>query len=224
MYTGRTTNTMLAFSSNNSATVQLAAGNAILFVRVIDNYGGVTTSYLSTPVVVTVNQTALTEIMASLVSNNTSNNVVTVLQAGQLNQTSQLITAIAATMNSVSVTTTANTSSNGSLSNSSTEVLNQRVAVRSLFVGYLIALPLTDLSSLKLIASCLSTVTNEPGENSITSAVSSMNKICQMIEMLQGLLMKEGSVNDVVNLYVSIQNIATNLLAVCNLFFFRVKI
>jgi hypothetical protein len=132
----------------------MPAGKANLYVRIIDDLGGVTTFYLSNTVNLTMNQTFMSDVITSLMRNDSTNQVVGHLQQGNLVQTTQIVTSLASFLSNVSASS-----------------LDQRVAVRDILVSSLNSLDLTDISSLKLVASSMSSVTNKVEENSLTSSV-----------------------------------------------------
>ena len=147
----------------------MAAGNATIFVRVIDNQGGVATFLLGSTYLVriTLDESIITDMMSSMVSNDCNSYVVNALQAGNLQQTSQIATALSASLNSMSDAS----SSNSTNSSADAAAANKRVAVRDMLVTNLVNLPVSDISSAKLVASSLSSVTGAVGENSLSSAV-----------------------------------------------------
>ncbi len=142
----------LSFSSLSWASIKLPAGTATLYARVKDNMDGVTMYTLNTSIAIAVNQTLVSEVMASLLANDSANSVVNTLQRGALLETTQIVTSLCSAMNGVLTS-------------------EQRVAVRDVLVDYLNAAALTDVSSLKLVASAMSSLTTRLEENSLASSV-----------------------------------------------------
>ena len=159
VYAGSTVDIALTFSSASSVQVQMPAGQATFFVRIIDNMNGVTIYNLGSTytVTVTLSQSLLSSVMSNMLINDCTSSVVTQLQAGNLQQTALIATSLGVTLN-------------GMASNNVTDT-NNRVAVRDILVNSLCDLPISDVSSMKLVASSLSSVTNQTTENSLSTAV-----------------------------------------------------
>jgi hypothetical protein len=139
-------------------TFQLAAGIATLFVRIIDSNYGVTIYYLPQNLNVSLDQNLIASLTSSLLSNDPSSSIINVLSSGSIQQTTQYTIAIGNAYNNLSST-------------NSTISLDTRVSARAILVSTVCNIPVSDISSVKLIASSLSSLTNTVGENSLSSAV-----------------------------------------------------
>ncbi len=210
-------NISISYSSDGWFQTKLSAGLVTLFVRVTDNMGGVTIFDIPDVLNVTTDEETLADIVASMLSNNCRNEVVNSFQTGSMQQTAQLANAIADSLNKfvfVGVdTSNASISSNETGSNQ-VLMLDNRVEIRTMLVAYIGALPLSDISSLKLVASSLSTVTNKIGENSLASANKALDRIGQLVPLLQDLTQQKINVDDAAQIFSSITNMMANLFTV----------
>ncbi len=158
----------MAYNSFGYFKIKLTAGTAFLFVRVVDNMGAVTTSFISTPVIVTNNPSTIKSIVDSLNSNNCASSFVIGLNSGDLQVVSQLVNGLASSLNMLANTSTSvNNSSNSTAANT----IDERVSARLSLTSFVCSMPVSDISSVKLIASSLSTLTNTIAENSLASSV-----------------------------------------------------
>jgi hypothetical protein len=164
-YVGATSNSTIMSNAFGLFTVQLPSGTATLFVRITNNMGGVTTYWINQTVTLIVNSSMLTGLVSGLLSNIPTNNIVSALNSGSLQQTAQFAIAIGNTLNSLSTTASQNSS------NAILVSVDDCVAARAALVTAVASLPVSDISSLKLISSSFSSVTNTVGQNSLSSAV-----------------------------------------------------
>jgi hypothetical protein len=146
--------------------MQLSAGTASLFVRVTDNMGAVTTYYIQPSLTISSNDDVVKNIVDSLNSNNCGNQFVNKLQTGDIQLTSQLVNGLASSLNTIALSISSNSSNSSNLPS-----LEDRVSAREAMVSAVVSLPVSEISSVKVVASCLSVVTNTIGENSASSAV-----------------------------------------------------
>jgi hypothetical protein len=165
----------LLYNSQGWFKVQFGAGNFTLFVRIVDDMGGVTIFNIPQRITVNMDKAVVANLVSSMLSKDASNSIVTSLQGGSIQQTTQYAIALGNTLNNIATTTISSSNSSNSSSsssNSSGQVsLDDRVSVRSMLTNYLVDLPLSDVSSVKLVSSSLSSITNAIRENSLASAV-----------------------------------------------------
>ena len=145
----------------------MSPGTAQLFVRVRDNMGAVAIFYIAPKVTVTIDLNVLSNTVNNILQNNCGDGVVYALQTGNIQQTVQYTVAIAATLNAMSNSL----DSNDTNSSQQQPLLDDRVAVKETLVNIATSLPLSDISSVKLVTSALSCLTNTIGENTLSSAV-----------------------------------------------------
>ncbi len=162
-YAGAPINSSLSYNTYGFFKTQLSAGSASLFVRVVDDMGAVSISYISTPVTVTNDDLAIKSIVDSLNSNNCGSQFVSSLLSGDIQLVSQLVNSLAASLNALA--------DSGVNSSNTTNTVDERVSARSTLTSAVCSMPLSDISSVKLVSSSLSTLTNAITENSLDSAV-----------------------------------------------------
>ncbi len=153
-------NVSLVYNSDGFLQTKLSPGKARLYVRIIDNMGGVTIYHIPEPVTITLQTSIISDILASMLSNNCANQVVNNLQTGSMQLTSQLSQAVSNSLNQM-----ATTDSSGNTN------IDDRVAVRDILVTYLSNLPISDASSVKLVSSSFSSVSGKIEENSLKTSV-----------------------------------------------------
>jgi hypothetical protein len=162
----------MLFNSIGWFKVQFAAGNYTLFVRIVDNMGGVTISSIPGTLRITMDNAVVGGLVTNMLSRNASSQIMINFQTGSIQTTSQYAIALGNTLNKMSATEKAsNNSNNATDSQEGTVSLDDRVAVRSMLNSYLNAMPISDSSSLKLVSSSYSSITNAAGENSLDSTV-----------------------------------------------------
>ncbi len=154
----------LVYSSYGQFQVKLASSNSIqLYVRIVDDMGAVAVYTIPVTLGITLKHSVLSDVVQSVISNNCGNDVVESLQAGDMQQTPHLAFAIADSLNKIASLTV-----NASVPLPTND---ERVAVRDILVKNVCDLPMSDVSSVKLVASSLSTLSSRTDENSISSAV-----------------------------------------------------
>jgi hypothetical protein len=141
----------------------LSSGTATLSVRIKDNMGGVAVFIIPSPVLVVMDTNLIMDVVESMLINNCSNPIVNTWHAGSTDKVSELATAVGSSLNTITVNYTA-----GLL-----PVLNDRVAMREMLVDGLVSLPVSDVSTLKMVSSGLAVVIGRVGENTLNSTVSS---------------------------------------------------
>jgi hypothetical protein len=161
------------FNSLGLFKVQFGAGNYSLFLRIVDDMGGVAIFYIPERIKVNMDQAVVADLVSNILSKDASTQLVSTLQAGSIQQTTQYALALGNTLNNIATASkVSSNSSDSSSSNSSGQIaLDDRVSVRSILTTYLCDLPLSDVSSVKLVSSSLSSITNAVGENSLASTV-----------------------------------------------------
>jgi hypothetical protein len=125
---------------------------------------------------VNMDQAVVSNLVTSILSKDASTQLVSTLQTGSIQQTTQYAIALGNTLNNIATASkgsnNSSNSSSSSSSHSSVQIpLDDRVSVRSMLTTYLCDLPLSDVSSVKLVSSSLSSITNAVGENSLESTV-----------------------------------------------------
>ena len=177
-YSGNQIPIALNYNSNGVISLQLPQGPdtdsyfVYLFVNVIDDTDGKTVYYLTTPVQVTPNNNLANSLANSIASNDASNPVVLQLNSGNLNLVSKNVIALATVFNIQS--TNSGSNGNGSTTNStiqSNQVNNQVASLREFLVTKISGLSVSDISSIKVIASALSAATQSPNQISTNTAV-----------------------------------------------------
>ena len=174
-YSGNQIPIALNYNSNGVISLQLPQGPdtdsyfVYLFVNVIDDTDGKTVYYLTTPVQVTPNNNLANSLANSIANNDASNPVVLQLNSGNLNLVSKNVIALATVFNIQSTN-----NGNGSTTNStiqSNQVNNQVASLREFLVTKISGLSVSDISSIKVIASALSAATQSPNQISTNTAV-----------------------------------------------------
>jgi hypothetical protein len=140
--------------------VLLPSGNATLFVRIIDNNFGVTVYYLPQIVTITLDQSAISNITKSLLSKNPLSGIINAINTGSMPQTIKFAISLGAELNKI-----CSNSTNSALT------VDQCVAARAALVSCLSDLTVSDMSSIKQVASSLSLLSNAIGQNSLSSSV-----------------------------------------------------
>ena len=163
------------YNTNGVLWIQLpqgpdSDGNKIyLFVNVIDDTYGVTVYNLPQPVVVTPNNN-LADQLASLITTNDPNSpFLQDLNSGNVNLVAKNVIALTSVFNIQSLSPSA--------SNASTTVTNsandQKASLREFLIGKVTELTVSDMSSIKVISSALSTASANTDQISRNSAVNS---------------------------------------------------
>ncbi len=138
--------------------------------------GGVAMFDIPQRLTVNMDQAVVSNLVTSILSKDASTQLVSTLQTGSIQQTTQYAIALGNTLNNIATASkgsnNSSNSSSSSSSHSSVQIpLDDRVSVRSMLTTYLCDLPLSDVSSVKLVSSSLSSITNAVGENSLESTV-----------------------------------------------------
>jgi hypothetical protein len=166
-------NSSMLFNSIGWFRVQFASGNYSLFVRIVDNMGGVAIFSIQGTLRITMDQAVVSGLVTNMLSKNASSQIMTNFQTGSIQTTSQYAIALGNTLNDISAAEKASNNSNNATDSQEGTVisLDDRVAVRSMLNSLLNAIPISNSSSMKLVASSFSSITNAARENSLDSAV-----------------------------------------------------
>ena len=164
----------LNYATNGMIVFQLPAGPSdddhkiFLYAKIIDNAGGLTVFNLPTPVQVVENKALTDSLMSQILSNSPNSDFLNKIQTGSLQESSKSILAISTMINMD--TSSSQSSTNGS-SSEDDEAVNQRKKVREQLMNVVSGFTISDLSSIRLVTSVLSSLASNPNEISTTSSV-----------------------------------------------------
>jgi len=137
-------------------------------VNIIDDTSGTVVYNIPTPVIVKPND-ALANSLADSISNNDPNSPFLVqLNSGNLNLVAKNVIALTTVFNIQSTSSSSNQNVNLTQLN---EVNNQMASLREFMVNKVTQLSVSDISSIKLISSALSSATQAPQQISSSVAV-----------------------------------------------------
>ena len=157
---------MLAFNANGQVSLQLPQGatsdayKLYISVHLIDDMGGTAVYSLVNPIVVAPNAILLASLVAAIMNSDTSNPFMIALNSGDLNQVVYQVSALAASTNQVESNAT------------TTLTYDQMALTREYLTQKIVDLPISNVSSIKLMASALSATTFLTEQVSSTTAVS----------------------------------------------------
>ena len=172
-YTGNDNPIALNYNSNGDLWIQLpqgpdSDGNKIyLFVNIIDDTYGVSVYNIPQPVIVTPNNNLADQLAATLTSNDPNSPFLQDLNSGNVNLVAKNVIALTSVFNIQSLSpTSANSSTTASNDN------DQKASLREFLVGKVTELTVSDMSSIKVISSALSTASANTEQLSRNAAVS----------------------------------------------------
>ena len=163
------------YNSNGDLYIQLPQGpdydayKLYLFVNIIDDTYGTTVYKIAQPVTVMPNDNLANNLAASIASNDPNSPFLQNLNSGNLNLVAKNVIALTSVFNiqglsSSSITTTP--------SNSTSNAVNdQKAALREFLIGKVAELSVSDISSIKVIASALSSASANTDQISKNAAV-----------------------------------------------------
>jgi len=168
-YSGNLNLISLNYNSNGQISLQLPQGpqsdsyKIYLSVNVIDDTNGVTSYNLkNNPIIVKPNDALAQSLMQSMKANDQSNQFIAGLNSGNLN----LIAA-----NVIALSSVFNAESDGSLNTSNTSKNNEKAAMRDYMAQKMTQMSAYDVSSIKVMGSALSKLTETPQQVSYNTAV-----------------------------------------------------
>jgi len=143
-----------------------------LFVNIIDDSGGITVYKLVNPIYVYPNKEATDQVINEILDNNPRSLIVTNLNSGNLKTVTNFVSVLSTQINMQNMITPS--SSVNQSNNDTLRVERENNAIlREMCITKVTELSISDLSSIKLFASALSTSTSVSSEISRASAVSS---------------------------------------------------
>ena len=131
-------------------------GNKIyIFVNVIDDTYGVTVFNITQPVIVNPNNNLATQLAASITTNDPNSPFLQNLNSGNVNLVAKNVIALTSVFNIQSLSSSG-TSASTNLTSASAEN-DQKASLREFLIGKVTELTVSDMSSIKVISSALST-------------------------------------------------------------------
>ena len=179
-YIGNPNPIALNYNSNGVLTVQLPQGpdldlNRIyIFVNVIDDTYGTTIFNISTPVTVSPDNQLATNLANSISTNDPTCSTLVALNSGNLDLVTKNVIGLTTVFNiqtSGSISSSSGSNSNSNVSNQINSMNDQFANLREFMVNIVSNLSVTDLSSIKVISSALSTATQTPSQITTKTAV-----------------------------------------------------
>jgi len=159
-------------NTNGQIDLQLPLGpqadtyKIYLSVKIKDNDNGVTTHTIATPVIVMPNDTSVQFFYQSILANITSNQVMMSLNSGDLNLVTSNAIALSFLINTAQI--------NASDNNGSTSDTMQKAVIKEFMADKVTQLSITDVKSILLIGSALSSITGLPHQVTVYTAVNFM--------------------------------------------------
>jgi len=170
----------LNYNKNGDLYIQLPQGpdydayKLYLFVNIIDDTYGVAVYNITQPVTVMPNDNLANNLAASIATNDPNSPFLQDLNSGNLNLVAKNVIALTSVFNiqglsssSATTTTSSNTTSNAAN--------DQKAALREFLIGKVAGLSVSDMSSIKVISSALSTASANTDQISRNAAV--INKV-----------------------------------------------
>ena len=146
-------------------------GNKIyLFVNVIDDTYGVSVYNIPQPIIVTPNNNLADQLAASITTNDPNSPFLQDLNSGNVNLVAKNVIALTSVFNIQSLSTSGTTASSNSTVSPSADN-DQKASLREFLIGKVTELTVSDMSSIKLISSALSTASANTDQISRNSAV-----------------------------------------------------
>ena len=174
-YTGNDNPIALNYNSNGDLWIQLpqgpdSDGNKIyLFVNIIDDTYGVSVYNLPQPVIVTPNNNLADQLASTITSNDPNSPFLQDLNSGNVNLVAKNVIALTSVFNIQSLSSSSAASSNSTASASNAN--DQKASLREFLVGKVTELTVSDMSSIKVISSALSTASANTEQLSRNAAV-----------------------------------------------------
>ena len=151
-----------------------------IFVNIIDDSDGVVIYNIAQSVIVLPNDNLVTSLINSITNNDQSNQFLKELNSGNLNLVTKNIIALSSVFNSQ------RSSLGASFLNETQFIIdnNLKANLREYFLDKIVKLSISDLSSIKVIASALSELTFTPEQVSTKIAVNKILKISCLLGYL----------------------------------------
>ena len=166
------------YNSNGDLYIQLPQGpdydafKLYLFVNIIDDTYGVTVYNITQPVTVMPNDNLANNLAASIASNDPNSPFLQDLNSGNLNLVAKNVIALSSVFNIQSLSTSSTSASITTSSNATNNAENdQKAALREFLIGKVAELSVSDMSSIKVIASALSSASANTDQISRNAAV-----------------------------------------------------
>ena len=174
-YSGNLNLISLNYNSNGQISLQLPQGpqtdayKIYLSVNIIDDTNGVTNYYVkNNPIIVKPNDALALSVMQSIKNNDQNNQFISGLNSGNLNMVAANIIALSSVFNTeseASLNTSNTNTSNNNVDN------NDKANIRDYMAQKVTQLSVSDVSSIKVIGSALSKLTETPQQVSSNTAV-----------------------------------------------------
>ena len=166
------------YNSNGDLYIQLPQGpdydsyKLYLFVNIIDDTYGVTVYNITQPVTVMPNDNLANNLAASIASNDPNSPFLQDLNSGNLNLVAKNVIALTSVFNIQGLSTTSTASTTTTSTNATTNAENdKKAALREFLIGKVAELSVSDMSSIKVIASALSSASANTDQISRNAAV-----------------------------------------------------
>ena len=177
-YSGNENPIALNYNSNGDLYIQLPQGpdydsyKLYLFVNIIDDTYGVTVYNIVKPVTVMPNVNLANNLAASIASNDPDSSFLQNINSRNLNLVAKNVIALTSVFNIQSLSTPTATASTDISTNTTTNAENdQKAALREFLIGKVAELSVSDMSSIKVIASALSSASANTDQISRNAAV-----------------------------------------------------
>jgi hypothetical protein len=173
-YSGNENPIALNYNSNGDLLIQLPQGpdydfyKLYLFVNIIDDTYGVTVYNITQPVTVMPNDNLANNLAASIASNDPNSPFLQDLNSGNLNLVAKNVIALSSVFNIQSLSTSTATTSTTTITNAEND---KKAALREFLIGKVAELSVSDMSSIKVIASALSSASANTDQISRNAAV-----------------------------------------------------
>jgi hypothetical protein len=175
IYSGNLNLISLNYNSNGQISLQLPQGpqsdayKIYLSVNIIDDTNGVTNYYVkNNPIIVKPNDALALSVMQSIKNNDQNNQFISGLNSGNLNMVAANIIALSSVFNTESEASL-NTSNTNNTNNNVDN--NDKANIRDYMAQKVTQLSVSDVSSIKVIGSALSKLTETPQQVSSNTAV-----------------------------------------------------
>ena len=146
-------------------------------VNIVDDFNGITTFILPSPVNVTADDSVTNSLIDSIVSSDSSSTFLKTLQSGDLKTVAKNVIALASTLNSmVDDDSNSNSSSgfngtNSVLNSVAEQQRNQKAEARATLMNFIAQMPVSSPSSAKVLSSTISVLTRKTTEINLETAV-----------------------------------------------------
>jgi hypothetical protein len=153
----------LNYNSNGQVSVQLPQGpqsdsyKIYLSVNIIDDTYGVTAFVIKTPVIVMPNDALAMSLMQSMMNNDANNKMIIEMNSNNINMVAANAIALSTMFNIDSI--------------NETNINNDKAFMRDFMAAKVTGLSISDVSSIKLMGSALSKITETPQQVSSNTAV-----------------------------------------------------